>query len=528
MLKVIRRSFLILTLILMIKPTLAMETVDLSNLTHEELLEEAYHNPEAKTEFNRLYSEGMFHKDYGSYDIYWKKKKFCPNFNDPEIMLHPLDISVLLELCRLELPDYIISQVQNAAEQGCMHSQYNMGYITINNYDETECEEDIQKAIDWYTKAADKGHTNAQVQLAEHYLSNEDIQKGINLYKMAAEQGNIGASLILAIMYDDSEKMNVNYKEFDNVCQENYEQRKIMSANWATQAALQGHSYASKWLFENHTDLWIKVLMINALNKGILKENEITEFIKIHRGRSYLSDSLQKEYDDKHNKEFALKKIEMDEKFKENAEFYNELSHHKSGDLINNCQADEKIKYTKDETMHSLSMQIGKAWSEMLDFLISLSSPGSLVTCINTENNYHMGKIRYDDSIACYQTKYKSVCSCHNSSTTEYYSVHADQIIFWRNLSTHEKNLRIKILEFSSYCKNAKSTFSYFESPDDYQEKLTHYFMEYHKRAELDLEYLKGEYGRGIEYKITDYVTGTTSQRNECFLDAIGYKNEKV
>ena len=54
--------------------------------------------------------------------------------------------------------------------------------------------QDMQKAVEWYTKAAEQGHAAAQYNLGNCYYDGEgvekDLQKAIEWYTKAAEQGD--------------------------------------------------------------------------------------------------------------------------------------------------------------------------------------------------------------------------------------------------------------------------------------------------------------------------------------------------
>ncbi len=64
---------------------------------------------------------------------------------------------------------------------------------------------DLASASYWYTKAADKGHTDAQTNLAAMYAEGRGVDldglKAARWYRRAAEGGNVRAQYNLAVMY---------------------------------------------------------------------------------------------------------------------------------------------------------------------------------------------------------------------------------------------------------------------------------------------------------------------------------------
>ncbi len=64
---------------------------------------------------------------------------------------------------------------------------------------------DLASATYWYTKAADKGHTDAQTNLAAMYAEGRGVDldevKAARWYRKAAEGGNVRAQYNLAVMY---------------------------------------------------------------------------------------------------------------------------------------------------------------------------------------------------------------------------------------------------------------------------------------------------------------------------------------
>ncbi|WP_163366756.1 tetratricopeptide repeat protein, partial [Klebsiella aerogenes] len=70
-------------------------------------------------------------------------------------------------------------------------------------------EQDHEKAVTWYTKAAEQGHADAQYNLAVSYDEGEGVErdgsKAVFWYTKAANQGNRDAQNNLGVMYDEGD-----------------------------------------------------------------------------------------------------------------------------------------------------------------------------------------------------------------------------------------------------------------------------------------------------------------------------------
>ena len=121
-----------------------------------------------------------------------------------------------------------------AAEHGDDCAQYYLGFCYENG---EGVETDISKAIYWYTKAADRGNAKSQCSLGDCYLNgigvSPDPKKAHSYYILSAEQGNILAQNTLATMYTVGNGVDVNYKT---------------AAMWLTKAAEQGDSGSQRLL----------------------------------------------------------------------------------------------------------------------------------------------------------------------------------------------------------------------------------------------------------------------------------------
>jgi len=85
-----------------------------------------------------------------------------------------------------------IAQIEKAAEQGHVRSQYWMGHLKIGSYEKNLClPQDSAAAARWYKEAADNGHRIAQFELAKHALSGTiqmDRTTAIQYLKKSAAQ----------------------------------------------------------------------------------------------------------------------------------------------------------------------------------------------------------------------------------------------------------------------------------------------------------------------------------------------------
>jgi TPR repeat protein len=91
-----------------------------------------------------------------------------------------------------------------AAEQGDTTAQFSLGYF----YEYGDgIEPDGAKAIYWYTQAAEQGDSSAQFSLASAYelgeIVTQDIEKAIYWFTKAAEQGDEDAKIALENLLEE-------------------------------------------------------------------------------------------------------------------------------------------------------------------------------------------------------------------------------------------------------------------------------------------------------------------------------------
>ncbi len=123
---------------------------------------------------------------------------------------------------------------RKAAEQGHAQAQYHLGRL----YDSGKgVIEDNQQAVNWYRKAAEQGLAQAQYHLGRMYDSGkgviEDNQQAVNWYRKAAEQGNANAQYHLSRMYATGEGVTKDNQE---------------ASNWLSKAAELGQTDAQSLL----------------------------------------------------------------------------------------------------------------------------------------------------------------------------------------------------------------------------------------------------------------------------------------
>lgn len=95
-----------------------------------------------------------------------------------------------------------LKQLEIKAENGDVDSQMSLG----DHY--RFAENNLEKAIKYYSMAAKQGNIKAYVHLAMYYSSNGDSKKSKEYYLKAAEGGNSGAQSVLGFIYYEDEHNN--------------------------------------------------------------------------------------------------------------------------------------------------------------------------------------------------------------------------------------------------------------------------------------------------------------------------------
>lgn len=99
-----------------------------------------------------------------------------------------------------------------AAEQGDSNAQYNLGICYENG---RGVEQNYKKAVEWYTKAAEQGSARAQANLGLCYYNGkgieQDYHKAVECFTKAAEQGNADAQYYLGVCYKNGKGLEQDY-----------------------------------------------------------------------------------------------------------------------------------------------------------------------------------------------------------------------------------------------------------------------------------------------------------------------------
>ena len=79
------------------------------------------------------------------------------------------------------------------AKQGDVNGQFALGFIYDVGFGVPQ---DFKKSVNWYLKAAEQGHSGAQLNLGGKEYTKRDFVKAIDWYLKAAEQGNRSESVV--------------------------------------------------------------------------------------------------------------------------------------------------------------------------------------------------------------------------------------------------------------------------------------------------------------------------------------------
>ncbi|MBP5419901.1 MAG: SEL1-like repeat protein [Bacteroidales bacterium] len=211
----------------------------------------------ASAQFNLgyCYDRGLGVENDYQKAVEWYTKAAEQGYADAQLKL-----GVCYELSRGVERDYqkAVALFKKAAEQGYARAQYKLGecyylgkqdyrlvvktpilkthgfYI---NYSEPKTnqvvEQDYQKAVEWYTKAAEQGYARAQYNLGDCYKNGrgveQDYQKAVEWYTKAAEQGDETAQCNLGNCYKNGQGVEQNYQK---------------AVEWFTKAAVRWYANA--------------------------------------------------------------------------------------------------------------------------------------------------------------------------------------------------------------------------------------------------------------------------------------------
>jgi tetratricopeptide (TPR) repeat protein len=193
-----------------------------------------------------------------------------------------LAISLLLlaaSVVRAENPDEFVNKAEaafdqadiisamawyrRAAEMGHAPSQSRLAYL-LDNAEENE------EAVKWYRLAAEQGFAEAEFGLAQMYASGEGIErdsdKAVELFTRAANRGHYQAIHVLALAYEKGQLgLRIDYDK---------------ALTWLNTGVDAGDPWAIKWLAQAYRrgklGLRIDPQRAEALEKQLLNDNTST------------------------------------------------------------------------------------------------------------------------------------------------------------------------------------------------------------------------------------------------------------
>ena len=111
--------------------------------------------------------------------------------------------------------------------------------------------EQYTEAIEWYSKAAEQGHPEAQCNLGVHYIKGEGISKNwteaVTWFRKAAEQGNSRAQFNLGLCYSRGEGVAQNWAEAVRWYREAAEHGNDKAQNRLGNCYFNGEGVAQNW-----------------------------------------------------------------------------------------------------------------------------------------------------------------------------------------------------------------------------------------------------------------------------------------
>ncbi|WP_435950290.1 tetratricopeptide repeat protein [Psychrobacter sp. DM8] len=147
----------------------------------------------------------------------------CAGLANAELIANiPLDTS------RFELMP--VSELSARAAQGNDHAQF---YLAKRLQKGQDVAQNTQKAIEWYTRAAEQGVAPAQLNLAIMYLRGEGVQPNVQQARRwlekAAMRGDNRASYTLALLDEKQKNLVDAYKWYDLAARDGMLDEKVRS-----------------------------------------------------------------------------------------------------------------------------------------------------------------------------------------------------------------------------------------------------------------------------------------------------------
>ena len=153
---------------------------------------------------------------------------------DPEIALDTWDPVWRTVTSTTAFDTDDLTPIFRRATQGDLEAQCHIG---ICYYEGKGIEQDVQKAVEWYRKAAEQGYADAQNRLGVRYDRGEGVEENSKIanewYLKAAKQGHAKAQFNIGWHYYIGDGISENPKQ---------------AAYWFSKAAVQGHAEAQFYL----------------------------------------------------------------------------------------------------------------------------------------------------------------------------------------------------------------------------------------------------------------------------------------
>ena len=115
---------------------------------------------------------------------------------------------------RDERADDVADWYIRAVEHGHADAQFRLGSMLANGIG---VQQDVEEAVKWYRQAAEQGHVHAQIELAGLYRRGEGVPQNYTeaavWYRRAADQGDSTAQSNLGLMYNHGRGVSQDYLE---------------------------------------------------------------------------------------------------------------------------------------------------------------------------------------------------------------------------------------------------------------------------------------------------------------------------
>lgn len=206
--------------------------------------------------------------------------------------------------CQHDLGNYYhsINDIDNAilwftkvAEKGFARSQNELGLFYNNG---TKVAKDMIKAVHWFEEAAAQGHPGAQNNLGNIYFMRGDYDKAINLWQQSAKAGYVESLSNLASCYLEGKGVNKNVSKAISLLKEAAEKGDTYSANLlqSIEGASDNSKHADdlarlKKMVEKDDEIKIGSMVILAYYENVdeaLKQSNKESKAQLFLGNAYL------------------------------------------------------------------------------------------------------------------------------------------------------------------------------------------------------------------------------------------------